>query len=160
MKKKKSNYGAIICEYRMYHLYEKLKTFWDSISKNPCSVSSLEDAVPQESISDQDSVPVEKTPLCEFSCKIRTLTVTFSNGMELSNNMAEQMMRHIKLNLKNNCLNVGSEASALNYAFMFSVMESSKMNELSPRWYIVELIKRLTEKTVYKTFLLPCFIDK
>ena len=32
------------------------------------------------------------------------------------------MMRHIKMNLKN-CLNIGSEDSALDYAFMYSVIE-------------------------------------
>lgn len=69
------------------------------------------------------------------------------------------MMRHIKLNLKN-CLNIGSEDSALDYAFMFSVIESCNMNKLSPRWYIKELVSRLTSKAssnVDKVALLPCF---
>lgn len=57
------------------------------------------------------------------------------------------MMRHIKLNLKN-CLNIGSEDSALDYAFMFSVIESCNMNKLSPGCYIKELVSRLTAKPV------------
>lgn len=82
--------------------------------------------------------------------------------LELSNNLAEQMMRHIKLNLKN-CLNIGSEDSALDYAFMFSVIESCNMNKLSPGCYIKELVSRLTAKpvcTAEKVVLLPCFMQK
>ena len=78
------------------------------------------------------------------------------------NNSAEQMMRHIKLNLKN-CLNIGSEDSALDYAFMFSVIESCNMNKLSPGWYTKKLVSCLTSKAssnVDKVALLPCFIQK
>ena len=76
--------------------------------------------------------------------------------------LAEQMMRHIKLNLKN-CLNIGSEDSALDYAFMFSVIESCNMNKLSAGCYIKELVSRLTAKpvcTAEKVALLPCFMQK
>lgn len=72
------------------------------------------------------------------------------------------MMRHIKMNLKN-CLNIGSEDSALDYAFMFSVIESCNMNKLSSGWYINELVSRLTAKPcsdVEKVAILPCFIQK
>ena len=81
-------------------------------------------------------------------------------NLELSNNLAEQMMRHIKLNLKNS-LNIGSEDSALDYAFMFSVIESCNMNKLSPRCYIKELVSRLTAKpvcTAEKVALFPCIM--
>lgn len=47
------------------------------------------------------------------------------------NNLVEQMMRDIKMNLKN-CLNIDSEDSALDYAFMFSIIESCDMNKLFP----------------------------
>lgn len=83
-------------------------------------------------------------------------------NLELSNNLAEQMMRHIKMNLKN-CLNIGSEDSALDYAFMFSIMESCGMNGLSPQWYIRELVSHLTSRPcsyMDKVALLPCFISK
>ena len=89
-------------------------------------------------------------------------TLLQDGNLELSNNLAEQMMRHIKLNLKN-CLNIGSEDSALDYAFMFSVIESCYMNKLSPGCYIKELVSRLTAKpvcTVEKVALLPCFMQK
>jgi len=72
-------------------------------------------------------------------------TILQDGNLELSNNLAEQMMRHIKMNLKN-CLNIGSEDSALDYAFMYSVLESCGMNKLSPGWYIKELVARLTAK--------------
>ena len=83
-------------------------------------------------------------------------------NLELSNNLAEQMMRHIKMNFKS-CLNIGSEDSALDYAFMFSIMESCGMNRLSPQWYIRELVSRLTSRPcsyMDKVALLPCFISK
>ena len=89
-------------------------------------------------------------------------TILQDGNLELSNNLAEQMMRHIKLNLKN-CLNIGSEDSALDYAFMFSVIESCNMSKLSPGCYIKELVSRLTAKpvcTAEKVALLPCFMQK
>ena len=46
--------------------------------------------------------------------------------VELSNNLSEQMMRRIKMNLKNAC-NIGGEITAKHNAFMFSVIESCKM---------------------------------
>ena len=89
-------------------------------------------------------------------------TVLQDGNLELSNNLAEQMMRHIKMNLKN-CLNIGSEDSALDSAFMFSIIESCNMNKLSSGWYIKELVSRLTAKPcsdVEKVAILPCFIQK
>lgn len=43
--------------------------------------------------------------------------------VELSNNLSEQMMRRIKMNLKN-AGNIGSERSAKQNTFMYSVIES------------------------------------
>lgn len=97
-----------------------------------------------------------------FIDEIGRLFILQDGNLELSNNLAEQMMRHIKLNLKN-CLNIGSEDSALDYAFMFSVIESCNMNKLSPGCYIKELVSRLTAKpvcTAEKVALLPCFMQK
>ena len=80
------------------------------------------------------------------------------NGdVEVSNNLCEQMMKHIKMNLKN-CLNIGSEDSALDYAFMFSAIESCDINRLSPEGYLRKLILGLHEKNVEKKQLLPCYI--
>ena len=67
------------------------------------------------------------------------------------------MMKHIKMNLKN-CLNIGSEESALDYAFMFSAIESCDINRLSPEAYLRKLILGLHNKTVEKKQLLPCYI--
>ena len=89
-------------------------------------------------------------------------TILQDGNLELPNNLAEQMMRHIKLNLKNS-QNIGSEDSALDYAFMFSVIENCNMNKLSPGCYIKELVSRLTAKpvcTAEKVALLPCFMQK
>lgn len=78
------------------------------------------------------------------------------------NNLAEQMMRDIKMNLKN-CLNIDSEDSALDYAFMFSIIESCDMNKLFPQWYIRELGGHLTSKPcscIDKVALLSCLSQK
>ena len=49
-----------------------------------------------------------------------------SGEVELSNILSEQMMRRIKMNLKN-AGNIGSEQSARHDAFMYSLIESCKM---------------------------------
>lgn len=58
--------------------------------------------------------------------------------VELSNNLSEQMMRRIKMNLKNAC-NIGSEISAKHNAFMFSVIESCKMIKRNVEDYLKAL---------------------
>ena len=62
--------------------------------------------------------------------------------VELSNNLSEQMMRRIKMNLKNAC-NIGSEISAKHNAFMFSVIESCKMIKRNVEDYLKALFRRL-----------------
>ena len=74
-----------------------------------------------------------------------------------AHNLCEQMMKHIKMNLKN-CLNIGSEDSAMDYAFMFSAIESCDVNRLSPEAYLRNLILGLHEKKVEKKQFLPCYI--
>ena len=46
---------------------------------------------------------------------------------EISNNLCEQRMKPVKLLLKN-CMNIGSEDAAKNSAFIFSLIESCKLN--------------------------------
>ena len=58
--------------------------------------------------------------------------------VELSNNLSEQMMRRIKMNLKNAC-NIGGEISAKHNAFMFSVIESCKMIKRNVEDYLKAL---------------------
>lgn len=65
-----------------------------------------------------------------------------SGGVELSNNLSEQMMRRIKMNLKNAC-NIGSEISSKHNAFMFSVIESCKMIKRNVEDYLKVLFRRL-----------------
>ncbi len=62
--------------------------------------------------------------------------------VELSNNLSEQMMRRIKVNLKNAC-NIGEEISAKHNAFMFSVIESCKMIKRNVEDYLKALFRRL-----------------
>jgi hypothetical protein len=83
--------------------------------------------------------------------------LTFGDA-ELSNNLCEQMMRHIKTNL-NNSQNIGSEYAAGNFCFMYSLVESCGFNALSPMRYITHLLKTLpTLKTESeRRNLLPCF---
>lgn len=77
--------------------------------------------------------------------------------VELSNNLSEQMMRSIKMNLKN-AGNIGSEESAKPNAFMFSLIESCKMNKRKVEDYLMNLLDRL--KLSWEgddlTGLLPC----
>ena len=83
--------------------------------------------------------------------------LTFGDA-ELSNNLCEQMMRHIKTNLKNS-QNIGSEYAASNFCFMYSLVESCGFNALSPMRYITHLLKTLpTLKTESeRRNLLPCY---
>ena len=79
--------------------------------------------------------------------------------VELSNNLSEQMMRSIKMNLKN-AGNIGSEESARHNAFMFSVIESCRMCGRPVEKYLTGLLERL--KTARDgddlTGCLPCFM--
>jgi len=79
-----------------------------------------------------------------------------SGTAELSNNLAEQMMRHLKLNLKT-CMNIGSEDAAEDNAFMYSLIESCHMNNLSPVKYIKYLVASLRADQPDFTQLLPCY---
>ena len=77
---------------------------------------------------------------------------------ELSNNLCEQMMRHIKINLKNS-QNIGSEDAAGNFCFMYSLVESCSFNTLSPMRYISHLLKTLPtlETLAERRNLLPYY---
>lgn len=85
-----------------------------------------------------------------------TFKNVLKNGdVELSNNLAEQMMRHIKTNLKNS-ENIGSQDCAQTFSFMYSLTESCSMNGLSPMRYIKMLLEKLKDEKVDKRTLLPC----
>lgn len=65
-----------------------------------------------------------------------------SGDIEVSNNLAEQMMRRIKMNLKT-ATNIGSEESAKHNAFIFSVIESCRLNNIAPVKYFQYLLDNL-----------------
>ena len=79
-----------------------------------------------------------------------------SGDVELSNNLSEQMMRCIKMNMKN-AGNIGSEESAKHNTFMFSVIES-KMNKRTVEDYLMSLLDKLilSHEGDDLTSLLPC----
>jgi len=79
--------------------------------------------------------------------------------VELSNNLSEQMMRRIKMNLKN-AGNIGSERSARHNAFMYSVIESCKMVRRNVEDYLRSLLERLHSARDGDdlTNCLPCYL--
>ena len=76
--------------------------------------------------------------------------------VQLSNNLCEQRMKPIKLNLKV-CQNIGSETAAENASFMFSLMESCKLNGLKEEPYMETLFNSLCMEQVDWKQYLPCF---
>lgn len=81
-------------------------------------------------------------------------------GVELSNNLSEQMMRGIKMNLKN-ASNIGSEISAKHNAFIFSVIESCKMIKRNVEDYLKALFRRLRTAKDGEDLAccLPCYMS-
>ena len=76
---------------------------------------------------------------------------------EISNNLCEQRMKPVKLLLKN-CMNIGSEDAAENSAFIFSLIESSKLNGIDPQDYLKHLFECILHgKDCDKKALIPCF---
>lgn len=76
---------------------------------------------------------------------------------EISNNLCEQRMKPVKLLLKN-CMNIGSEDAAGNSAFIFSLIESCKLNDIGPQDYLKRLFECILHgKDCDKKALLPCF---
>lgn len=76
---------------------------------------------------------------------------------EISNNLCEQRMKPVKLLLKN-CMNIGSEDAAGNSAFIFSLIESCKLNDIDPQDYLKHLFECILHgKDCDKKALLPCF---
>lgn len=66
-------------------------------------------------------------------------------------------MKPVKLLLKN-CMNIGSEAAAENSAFVFSLIESCKLNDVDPQDYLKHLFECILYGGDYdKKTLLLCF---
>lgn len=67
------------------------------------------------------------------------------------------MMKPVKLLLKN-YMNISSEDAAENSAFVFSLIESYKLNDINPQDYLKHLFECiLYGKDCNKKDLLPCF---
>lgn len=79
-----------------------------------------------------------------------------NGGIELSNNLCEQMMVHFKMNLTT-VGNIGSEGSAKHNDFMYSVIESCRMVGIKVDRYLHVLIEGLKKAVagVGLTHLLP-----
>ncbi|WP_223805052.1 transposase [Phocaeicola plebeius] len=62
--------------------------------------------------------------------QLKSLKNILKNGTaEIQNNLHEQRMKPVKLLLKN-CMNIGSEDTTENSAFIFSLIESCKLNDI------------------------------
>lgn len=75
---------------------------------------------------------------------------------EISNNLSEQMVKPIKLSHKN-VQNIGSEAAAKRHAFMHSLVESCRLNEVDIYAYLSDLFSKARSTLAYgdKQALLP-----
>lgn len=65
-----------------------------------------------------------------------------SGEVEISNIISEQSVRKLKMNLRN-AGNIGSESSAADNAFMYSVIESCQHYEIDPGKYVNFLLGKL-----------------
>lgn len=65
-----------------------------------------------------------------------------SGEVEILNNISEQSVRKQKMNLRN-AGNIGGESSAADNAFMYSVIESCRHNEIDPEKYVSHLLGKL-----------------
>ena len=111
--------------------------------------------------SEQVSLPI----MTRIYCRIKSLMLNqweslrnfiLDGRVQLSNNLCEQRMKPIKLNLKV-CQNIGSETAAENASFMFSLMESCKLNKLKEEPYMETLFNSLGMEQVDWKRNLPCF---
>lgn len=85
------------------------------------------------------------------------INILKDGSAEISNNLCEQRMKPVMLLLKN-CMNIGSEAAAENSAFIFSLIESCKLNDIDPQDYLKHLFECILHgKDCDRKALLPCF---
>lgn len=74
---------------------------------------------------------------------------------KILNNICEQRIKPVKLLLKS-CMNISSEAAAENSAFIFSLIESCKLNNIDPQDYLKHLFECILQgKDCDKKALLP-----
>ena len=83
--------------------------------------------------------------------------VFLTNGMvEIHNIAIERCFRHIA-NGRRNWLHTGSHEAAENLAFMYSLYESCKMNELDFGRYIEDILTRMKDGDNDYLSMLPCY---
>lgn len=79
------------------------------------------------------------TMVNELVRKASTCTMNLKGSVEVSNNLCKQ---RLKLgNLLKKCMNIDSETVTFNVAFIFSLIESSKFNDVNPQDYLRHLFK-------------------
>ncbi len=75
--------------------------------------------------------------------------------VEMHNNAVERMFRHLAMG-RRNWLHTGSHLGAENIAFMFSLFESCKLNDINFGDYIEDILTRLMEGEQNFMSLIPC----
>lgn len=83
------------------------------------------------------------------------INILKGDAAEISNNLCEQRMKPVKLLFKN-YMNIDSEDAAGNLAFIFSLIESCKLNNIDSLDYLKHLFDILHGKDYDKKALLPC----
>ena len=76
-------------------------------------------------------------------------------AIELSNNAAERMFRHIAMG-RRNWLHIGSHVAAQNVAFMYSLYESCKLNNINFGKYLNDILTRMMKGDTDYVAMLPC----
>lgn len=82
--------------------------------------------------------------------------------VEISNCWTENLIRPFALG-RRNWLFVGNEASANKSAFLYSLIQSCKLNNIDPRRYLIYVLNKvhaMRRKEIDPVTLLPQFIDK
>ena len=75
--------------------------------------------------------------------------------VEMHNNAVERMLRHLTMG-RRNWLHTGSHLGAENIAFVFSLFESCKLNDINFGDYIEDILTRLMEGEQDFMSLIPC----
>ena len=76
-------------------------------------------------------------------------------AIELSNNAAERMFRHIAMG-RRNWLHIGSHMAAQNVAFMYSLYESCRLNNINFGKYLNDILTRMMKGDTNYMAMLPC----
>jgi len=82
---------------------------------------------------------------------------TKHGGLEIDNNLIENLIRPLALGRKNYI--AGSHQGARNIAITYSLLGSCKLNGLDPYEYLMAVLKKLPDYPISKiSDLLPCYV--